>query len=92
VPAIVAAAIAEHARGETRTNRDIEVLQHVAAGNTNKVRYAHSNYDAKRRAVQLLIRPVDDNAKSVTAANDNHAEHSDKVGTVPSMKKEIAVY
>ena len=37
MPATVAAAIAEHAGDETLTNREIEVLQHVAAGNSNKV-------------------------------------------------------
>ena len=37
MPATVAAAIAEHAGDETLTNREIEVLRHVAAGNSNKV-------------------------------------------------------
>jgi DNA-binding NarL/FixJ family response regulator len=37
VPATVAAAIAEHAGDEALTNREVEVLRHVAAGNSNKV-------------------------------------------------------
>jgi DNA-binding NarL/FixJ family response regulator len=37
VPAPVAAAIAEHAGDEALTNREIEVLRHVAAGNSNKI-------------------------------------------------------
>jgi len=37
MPATVAAAIAEHAGDEALTKREIEVLRHVAAGNSNKV-------------------------------------------------------
>jgi len=37
VPANVAAALAEHAGDQALTNREIEVLRHVAAGNSNKV-------------------------------------------------------
>ena len=37
VPAAVAAALAEHAGDQALTNREIEVLRHVAAGNSNKV-------------------------------------------------------
>jgi DNA-binding NarL/FixJ family response regulator len=37
VPATVATAMAEHAGDEALTNREIEVLRHVAAGNSNKV-------------------------------------------------------
>lgn len=37
VPPTVAAALAEHAGDQALTNREIEVLRHVAAGNSNKV-------------------------------------------------------
>ena len=37
VPAAGAAALAEHAGDQALTNREIEVLRHVAAGNSNKV-------------------------------------------------------
>ena len=65
-----------------------ELLGHADIKTT--MRYAHSNDDAKRRAVQRLNRPANDNAPA-TAANDNNAEHSDKTGTVVPMKKKIAV-
>jgi len=37
VPPTVAAALAEHAGDQALTSREIEVLRHVAAGNSNKV-------------------------------------------------------
>jgi DNA-binding NarL/FixJ family response regulator len=37
VPATVAASIAEHAGDEALTSREVEVLRHVAVGNSNKV-------------------------------------------------------
>ena len=37
VPPTVAAALAEHAGDQALTNREIEVLRHVAAGSSNKV-------------------------------------------------------
>jgi integrase len=77
----------------TRDGVDIvtvkELLGHADIKTT--MRYAHSDDDAKRRAVQRLIRPAGDNPKPGTAANDNNAEHSDKTGTVVPMKKKIAV-
>jgi hypothetical protein len=51
------------------------------------MRYAHSNDDPKRRAVQKLVKPANDNAEP-KAASDNHPEHGDKKGTVlPKTKK-----
>jgi site-specific recombinase XerD len=62
-----------------------ELLGHADIKTT--MRYAHSNDDAKRRAVQKLVKPANDNAEP-KAANDNHAEHGDKKGTVlPKTKK-----
>jgi len=51
------------------------------------MRYAHSNDDAKRRAVQRLPSPANDNAKPGKEANDN----SDKTVAVMRMQKKIAV-
>lgn len=66
----------------TRDGVDIvtvkELLGHADVKTT--MRYAHSNDDAKRRAVQRLGQ----------AANDN-AKHSDKSGTVVPIAKKIAV-
>ncbi len=67
----------------TRDGVDIvtvkELLGHADVKTT--MRYAHSNDDAKRRAVQRLMRP----------ANDNDAKHGDKTGTVAPSLKKIAV-
>jgi integrase len=73
----------------TRDGVDIvtvkELLGHADVKTT--MRYAHSNDDAKRRAVQRLMRPANDNAQPKTAANDDR----DKSGTaIPELKK-IAV-
>jgi integrase len=66
----------------TRDGVDIvtvkELLGHADIKTT--MRYAHSNDDAKRRAVQRLNRP-----------GNYNAEHGDKTGTVVPMKKKVAV-
>jgi site-specific recombinase XerD len=75
----------------TRDGVDIvtvkELLGHSNISTT--MRYAHSNDDARRRAVQRLI-PANDNAKP-EPANDNDAGSSDKTATVLLMNKKIAV-
>jgi integrase len=76
----------------TRDGVDIvtvkELLGHADVKTT--MRYAHSNDDAKRRAVQRLTKLANDNAPQ-KAANDNNAESRDKTGTVIPMKGKIAV-
>ena len=63
----------------TRDGVDIVTVKELLGHSniTTTMRYAHSNDDAKRRAVQRLSR----------LANDNDPQHSDKTGTVPPIKK-----
>ena len=63
----------------TRDGVDIVTVKELLGHSniTTTMRYAHSNDDAKRRAVQRLYR----------AANDNDPQHSDKTGTVLPIKK-----
>jgi integrase len=73
----------------TRDGVDIVTVRELPghADINTTMRYAHSNEDAKRRAVQRLRSPANDNAKPGKEADDN----SDKTVEVMPRNKKIAV-